>query len=771
MNEGAAIIGNGKIIPPGTPIVPVRDPADPPVFILLASPTWAPWLPDTAYQKVPIGGTGQVLTVNADGSIGWGNNPAGFTNPMTAAGDLIDGGAAGTPQRLAVGANGTVLTVVAGAPAWSAAGGFANPMTTTQDMIVAGAAGVAGRLPAGANGQVLTVTGGLVGWANSAAGFVNPMTTLGDIITAASGGAAQRLGVGAANQVLTVVGGVPAWANSAAGFANPMTQQGDMITGGLVGVATRLPVGASGQVLTVVSGQPAWASGQSAASAVVFPSGDATGVKDQAAITSAYPPNGGEVLLANGQFYVKPTSGLRCLSPPQITTTPVQGNSNGGWPVCIRGLGASTVLYPVGAGITGIYFHRTAGYGAQYGNPAQPQTGYLRDFVIDGTNATGAAIGVDWGDGWGYELDLGVVNFNTTGAIGVQQINRVFWTEKCDRIRLRLSNNSTQLYITTALAPGGDHSSEYNMYDISMFCQANQQGIVVDGVNMGGSYMWIRGNMSVSNGSGAAPPNNIACLSIINAAGVTATDGHRWYAGGFYFKVEANSGNGTGSTFPYVMYSDGVGYVRQCVGSINASGLTPSNWNGAEFTFRGQIADSVLAQLDTGPAGSGSNGQTCTYQAFSATTTSGSPNFTVSPVPTFMYQVGTLVTLSGTIPGGFSANTFYYVVSLAGGVVTLSATFGGAAINATTTVSSGLTINPGGPGLPASGTLQQNYGPDVQVFLLMTGATVTGVTLQGNPVGTSLGPYFIPAGGSIQVSYTGIPTQTWLWAPCSQSQY
>jgi hypothetical protein len=45
--------------------------------------------------------------------------PSGMTNPMTTAGDIITGGASGAPQRLAVGANGKVLTVVSGAPAWS----------------------------------------------------------------------------------------------------------------------------------------------------------------------------------------------------------------------------------------------------------------------------------------------------------------------------------------------------------------------------------------------------------------------------------------------------------------------------------------------------------------------------------------------------------------------------------------------------------------------------------------------------------------------------
>lgn len=42
---------------------------------------------------------------------------------MTAVGDLIVGGASGTPARLAAGTDGHVLTLAGGAPAWSAASG------------------------------------------------------------------------------------------------------------------------------------------------------------------------------------------------------------------------------------------------------------------------------------------------------------------------------------------------------------------------------------------------------------------------------------------------------------------------------------------------------------------------------------------------------------------------------------------------------------------------------------------------------------------------
>jgi hypothetical protein len=45
-------------------------------------------------------------------------------NPMTAVGDMIVGGATGTPTSLPVGTNGEVLTLVAGTPSWEAAASF-----------------------------------------------------------------------------------------------------------------------------------------------------------------------------------------------------------------------------------------------------------------------------------------------------------------------------------------------------------------------------------------------------------------------------------------------------------------------------------------------------------------------------------------------------------------------------------------------------------------------------------------------------------------------
>lgn len=48
-------------------------------------------------------------------------------NPMTAAGDLIYGGSDGKPARLAIGAEGQVLTVIAGVPVWTEKGDVVGP--------------------------------------------------------------------------------------------------------------------------------------------------------------------------------------------------------------------------------------------------------------------------------------------------------------------------------------------------------------------------------------------------------------------------------------------------------------------------------------------------------------------------------------------------------------------------------------------------------------------------------------------------------------------
>jgi hypothetical protein len=82
----------------------------------------------------------------------------------------------GILTRLPIGGTGQVLTVAAGVPSWATGGGggMSNPMTTTGDMIYSNPASTPVRLPIGTTGQVLTVAGGVPSWATSSVGITLP---------------------------------------------------------------------------------------------------------------------------------------------------------------------------------------------------------------------------------------------------------------------------------------------------------------------------------------------------------------------------------------------------------------------------------------------------------------------------------------------------------------------------------------------------------------------------------------------------------------------
>lgn len=153
-----------------------------------------------ALARLPVGADTFVLTADATQTLGvkWAAVPAGFSNPMTTAGDIITGGSGGTAQRLGIGTAGFVLTSVAGAPAWAAT--FTNPMSAKGDLIAGGTAGAATRFPVGSNNLVLVADSAQtlgVKWA----AVPTPLTTKGDILTFAA--APARLAVGSDGQVLT----------------------------------------------------------------------------------------------------------------------------------------------------------------------------------------------------------------------------------------------------------------------------------------------------------------------------------------------------------------------------------------------------------------------------------------------------------------------------------------------------------------------------------------------------------------------------------------
>jgi hypothetical protein len=71
------------------------------------------------------------------------------------------------------------------------------------------------------------------------------------------------------------------------------------------------------------------------------------------------------------------------------------------------------------------------------------------------------------------------------------------------------------------------------------------------------------------------------------------------------------------------------------------------------------------------------------------------------------------------------------------------------------------------PAVPPSETVQQNYGPDMMVYV--TGGDVSKINVSSEPTGQTSGGFFIPAGGSITLFYSEAPS--WTWVPAARSQY
>lgn len=599
---------NTDLLPPSN-----RAPDDPPVFILLASPSWAPWLPDTAYQKVPIGGTGQVLTVQADGSINWQNSASGFANPMTTAGDLLFENAVPAPARLPIGTAGQVLTVVSGLPAWAASSSLTNPMTTLGDIITGGGGGTPTRLPAGAGAQVLTIVGGVPTWANATTGFANPMTTLGDLITGGSGGSAQRLAIGSNGNVLSIVGGVPLWvASSTVGFPNPMTTSQDLILGGTGGAAGRLAVGANGQVLSVTSGSVGWANAPTGfTNPMTAPQDLIVGGTSGAATRLPVGANGtvlsvtGGVVgwtVVPGTFYLSPSGGDDTVALQNAVnavgvgmvflaagTFTISSQVTVPHKASIMGNGALTRLKYTGASGACLYMHDP---GPNGGVTAQNSSGALRDFVVDGTSAGNTAIGIDIGDGWGYRIEhVFIESFGGTSAIGLYINNNNYFTEKMTCRAVTVRNCTTDVHMTST---GGGTSFEFNDLDFYLVAQPGQDGFVLDNNCFYNGHLRLRGNFYTSNSSFTN-----AAIRIGTSSGDTATLNST--------TLDVVIENDLGHTFTHQSINfGGVGNTMQnCTGMLafRDPNWTVTNAARGQFTFRGILyGDATLALVNEVPS-------------------------------------------------------------------------------------------------------------------------------------------------------------------------
>jgi len=343
------------------------------------------------------------------------------------------------------------------------------------------------------------------------------------------------------------------------------------------------------------------------------------------------------------------------LSQWQIGQQATNGQTGFG-PCSVYGIpGATRILVNYNATLASggaVNMHRTSGYGQQFGNPADPPTGSLKYLIIDGTNAGNNAALLSVGDGWGYEVHQ-VYCDNAAGnnSVGAYFNKQVFWSEK-DRFLMHLRGNTIAGIFDTQNA---DVSHEYNWIELFLFCNAGQQGIILqNGVNLGGVNMWLYGNMSSAN-----DPVTAASLAVLNILGANS----RLFEADLHFKSEANPGNGDNVDFPSMIIATANSQgIKQCCGRISGTNFANSQLNGAEFSFRGLIAgDPALAKAFPGAPGSNATITTQPpFPGFGVQQQNYGPDFnvTISGGGTTSIAVGNVAAAvtSGTffVPGGGS---------------------------------------------------------------------------------------------------------------------
>lgn len=335
-----------------------------------------------------------------------------------------------------------------------------------------------------------------------------------------------------------------------------------LLTGGVTGLAA-----AAGAAL----GGPQPASAGTATVAWITPSGDETGKQDAKAIHRALRLDG-LAWLAPGTFYID-----------QVVVVPHKTS--------LCGTGSLTRVMCLGTG--GFSMHDPLIWD---GNSSKwNSSGCVRDLIIDGTGAGDGAVGLDVGDGWGYRLDhLFIENFTGASAIGINIINRSYFTEKMEATSIHVRNCTTQVVLDTAI-PARDHSHGFNDLEFYLEVEPGQQGVVAqNGVNLYSSSLRIRGNYY--------GPSDAAVLTL------TGQDGNGDYsviqASHLQITGETDAGHDGPQTIAFGTPGNGNRMVNN-YGIIKLTGaFTSSNAVPGCFTFGGVlIGDPVLQTVNTAPPG------------------------------------------------------------------------------------------------------------------------------------------------------------------------
>jgi hypothetical protein len=504
------------------------------------------------------------------------------------------GGGSGTPINLAFPGSGTSSTQLGNNATATQNESVAYGDTATasgQQSTAAGQGAAATATQATAYGQ----DAGAAGAQSSAFGASAAAAQQGDLAlgssAVANGGAATALGTGSsagANDALALGAGAVASGKGAAAIgAGASSATANQIT---IGTASSTVVIPGSLSATLVSSPVT-------GSVTNMPAALGTGADDvpnlQAAITAIAnaSPNGfgGKAYFGSGTYSIQSK-----LTIPHS--------------MVVEGAGASTIFEVSNAGT--IYMHdNTAAHST---NRSQNLPGVLRDFLVEGINATSSStIGLDVGDGWGFLLEhLFIQNFSVAGMIGLRIANDQYYTEKMRTIDITLRNNATQVYMGANNANNdishGYCDLEFTFYvlpDQTTFSggTVGQNGLVVDqGVNLYACKLTIFGNHQMTTNS--INPN-VGIIVIKGNNGSSYSD-INWC--NFNIQMEGDGGGGGNISIPKIYFgstsnsiSDSYGIIRisgasAATGSVVVPGLTYAQIPVGIIQFTGIMTDTGM---------------------------------------------------------------------------------------------------------------------------------------------------------------------------------
>ena len=310
---------------------------------------------------------------------------------------------------------------------------------------------------------------------------------------------------------------------------------------------------------------------------VVWPSGDASGVKDAAAINaavSALPTTGGTVTLVSS-------------APWYIACGSVTVNRSN---VYISAPGC--YIWAVGAGdVFRIYDSST------YGRPLQGG-GLIGSPIVDGTNCTGNSCAFHGGDIFAMSVFVQPQNFNAgTTSKGVWLDNNYYWSELC-QANIRATNCTAGVVFDVHVV-SGNVTGSYDRSNLEIYI--DQVNASYDGVVWQAGSLMVAGKMTIrGNFNSSGTPVTSAVLKVVGQTpGGTALASYSSIGTSLVdVACECNSGTYTPQT---MVFTNSFNQISNCYGQLDFGGggptnFTPSNNPNSLVTFYGPAAGDVALQ-------------------------------------------------------------------------------------------------------------------------------------------------------------------------------